>query len=235
MEYFYTPPDNIASDTLTIEGDEFAHLTHVMRKKVGDAIRVVDGCGNVFDVVIEEIRRREARCAIRARQRRLNEPRRDVTLAVALLKNGAKFDVLVEKCTELGVNAIIPLVTERTLPRHARSERWQKLALAAMKQSMRCVLPKVHEACTLQAFLASVAADGLKLLPHEKVDSPSVREVLDSSGTQSVFICIGPEGGFSDDEVELARSAGFRPATLGSRRLRTETAAIVSSALALLP
>lgn len=234
MDYFYTPPHNISSDSLVIDGDEFVHLTHVMRKHVGDALRVVDGCGNAFDVVIREIHRRTAICVIRERHHLLNEPQRYLTLAVALLKNSAKFDFLVEKCTELGVSAIVPLLTERTLPRHGRTERWQTLALAAMKQSMRCVLPKIHEVRSLKAFLTSVASDSLKLLPHEKVASPTLFDILQQFNGESVCVCIGPEGGFSDEEVELARTAGFQAVSLGRRRLRTETAAIAATTLTML-
>lgn len=229
MDYFYTPPHNISSGSLTIDGDEFAHLTHVMRKKAGDLIRVADGAGNAYDARIEEIAGRHARCRILRQHYRLHESDVDVTLAVAMLKNGSKFDFLVEKCTELGVNTIVPLRTERTIPQHARTDRWQKLALAAMKQSARCILPTVHEVQAFDLFLSSTPHSFLKIIPHEKVESPMITEALRTRDYQRVVVCIGPEGGFSDDEIAQARSAGFRPVSLGTRRLRTETAAIVAA------
>ena len=224
MEYFYTPPRNIASGTLTIDGEEFAHLTHVMRKHAGDAIRVVDGVGHAFDVTIEEMTKRSAQCSIRGTYHRLHEPHVDVTIAVGLLKNGSSFDFLVEKCTELGVNMIVPLITERTIPRHAKTDRWQKIALAAMKQSERCVLPSVKPLMPFHDFIIQDTSE-LKIIPHEKSEA---RLVVPTAA--SITICIGPEGGFTDGEIAVASDAGFTSVSLGIRRLRTETAAITAVA-----
>ncbi len=233
MESFYVPPDRISRDGCLVEGEEFSHLTHVMRRRVGDAIRIVDGAGTAYDAVIEEIGGKQARCRITARRERPGEPAIHLTLGVAILKNGANFDFLVEKTTELGVSAIVPLLTERTIPRHARPERWHKIALAAMKQSGRSVLPQVGELQTLDRFLATSAAAGVRLLPHEKTGRPSLREAL-PGGTRSVVAAVGPEGGFSESEVERAVSAGFFPVSLGPRRLRSETAALMTVGLVLL-
>ncbi len=232
MEYFYTPPELIGPTALTIAEEEFAHLTHVMRKAPGDAIRVVDGLGTAYDVTIEEISRRSARCSIRTRYVRLNEPSRNVVVAAALLKNSAKFDYLVEKATELGAAGIIPLLTERTIPRNARIDRWHKIALAAMKQSGRCYLPEVHPLTPFGDFLQKSESDSLRLIPHEKTERPRLRDLIEP-GKMPVRICIGPEGGFAEEEIQRAVSAGFIPVNLGPRRLRTETAVIVSVALAL--
>ncbi len=204
-----------------------------MRRGVGDAIRIVDGAGTAYNAVIEELGGKRARCRITARTERPGEPAIHLTLGVAILKNGANFDFLVEKATELGVSAIVPLLTERTIPRHERRERWQKIALAAMKQSGRSVLPQVGELQTLDRFLEGSAAAGARLLPHEKAGRPLLREAL-PGGTRSVAAAVGPEGGFSDSEVERAVSAGFLPVSLGPRRLRSETAALMTVGLVLL-
>ena len=232
MEYFYTSPQLISAGELTIDGDEFAHLTHVMRKRPGDTIRVVNGTGAAFDCTITEISKRTARCEITGTHLRLNESPVDVTLGVAILKNASKFDFLVEKVTELGINRIVPLLTERTIPRHAKTGRWQKLALAAMKQSCRCVLPRVEEPESLESFITSIPNAALKLIPHEKA-GPRLQDTLLHAKHPSITICIGPEGGFSDEEIDRAQGAGFLPVSLGPRRLRTETAAIVGVAAVL--
>lgn len=229
MEFFYAPPSSIHAQSLTIEGEEFAHLIHVMRKKLGDEICVVDGVGHAFDVRIEEFTKHTARCRILQRHDRLHEQRRHVVIAAAVLKNSSRYDILVEKCTELGVNALVPLQTERTFPHHAKITRWQKIALAAMKQSERCLLPTIHDLRSFRDFLSSIPATSLKLLPHEKVTAPMMNEVVRDAS--SVVVCIGPEGGFSDKEVSAARAAGFQSVSLGPRRLRTETAAIVAAAI----
>lgn len=234
MDYFTTPPHLITRTQLTIEGEEFVHLTHVMRKHVGDAIVVVDGKGSAYDVMIEAIEKSCAFCTIRAHQRMAREPEIDVTLAVGLLKNSSNFDFLVEKTVEIGVNTVIPILTGRTIPRHARTDRWQKIALAAMKQSGRCVLPEVHPLTSLNDILSSTRHGRLRLIPHEKTDTRHIADVLKPGDFTSVLICIGPEGGFTDDEIDTATRSGFVPVSLGPRRLRTETAAIVAASSVLL-
>lgn len=242
MEYFYVIPAHISPPHLTIDGEEFQHLTHVMRKQSGDEIRVVDGAGNVYDARIISIARRTAHCEITARRVMENEPRISVTLAAGILKNGARFDFLVEKATELGVRSIVPLSTERTIPQHAKTDRWQKLAIAAMKQSGRCVLPGVLPLTPFSRFISAppagveyiqpLQASPLKLIPHEKETARSLKEVL-SNGPRDTVFCIGPEGGFSDTEIEEAVQEGFVPVSLGPRRLRTETAAITALSMVL--
>ena len=231
MEYFYTPPDLVTPPVLTIEGDEFRHLSHVMRMRAGDALRVVDGAGTAFDAVITEVGRRAAVCTITASRARLHEPARAVTLAVGILKNPSRFDFLVEKGVELGVRAIVPLLTERTIARHGNIGRWQKLCIAAMKQSGRCVLPSVEPLTSFGDFIALPPRGAARFLPHEKATSPLIPPPAGSG--QEVVMCIGPEGGFSDREVQEAQEAGFTAVSLGPRRLRTETAAVAAVAAVL--
>ncbi|HTY58301.1 MAG TPA: RsmE family RNA methyltransferase [Bacteroidota bacterium] len=231
MEYFYTHPECVAPPTLTISGEEFSHMTHVMRMREGDALRVVDGAGNCYDARITSITGRSAVCTITAHHVRLHESPLGVTLAAGMLKNPSRFDYLVEKSAELGVVRIVPLLTERTIPRHAKTDRWQKLCVAAMKQSGRCVLPRVEAPVPFPEFVSGCERTPLKLIPHEQSNVPLASLAL-ARGGQAV-ICIGPEGGFSDGEVALAQGAGFQAVSLGARRLRTETAAVVASALLL--
>jgi 16S rRNA (uracil1498-N3)-methyltransferase len=231
VEYFYSPPECISTNQLTIEEDEFSHLTHVMRKNVGDSICVVDGAGMAYEVTITDIHERTAVCSIRSRRAGLNEPRTVVTLGVGLLKNSAKFDFLVEKATEIGATTIVPLITKRTIPEHAKTERWQKIALAAMKQSGRCVLPAIGQLTRFESFVSGVASADIKLIPHENAEAP-IHELLafgrSIAQPRSATICVGPEGGFTEEEVQQAKAVGFVPVCLGKRRLRTETAAIVT-------
>jgi 16S rRNA (uracil1498-N3)-methyltransferase len=170
--------------------------------------------------------RRRAECTITARHHLLNEPDRKVRVAVALLKNPSRYDMLVEKVTELGASAIIPLITERTIPSTGKTSRWQKIALGAMKQSCRCILPEVSLPVHFDTFLSYETGDSLKVIPDRSGDYPSIRTI--PVVQETVNICIGPEGGFSEDEVRKAIVAGYVPVSLGSRRLRTETAAIVA-------
>jgi 16S rRNA (uracil1498-N3)-methyltransferase len=226
MDYFYCPPDKISSASLTIDGEEFAHLVHVMRAKEGDEIRVVDGKGTAYDVRLGEIRKKMVEGTIYHVERDHHEPPVALTLAVGVLKNPSKFDFLVEKATELGVRTIIPMVTSRTLPHHAKGDRWQKLALAAMKQCGRSYLPEVRDLTAFEDVVRSAADAGAKFIAHEQpIDG--ARGVSPVGKGTSVIVLVGPEGGFTDEEILRAKNEGFVPVYLGERRLRTETAAIV--------
>ncbi len=233
-DYFYTPPDHVSPSSIIIDGEEFAHLVHVMRKKQGDEIRIVDGRGTAYDAIIEQVKKKMATCTIQAIYRDHHEPARDVAIAVGILKNPSKFDFLVEKASELGVRDIIPLRTARTIPSHAKSGRWQKLALAAMKQSGRSYLPIVHDVIAFEEMLERSRSYDLKLIAHEKEVDLFTSKIsrIEKEPRRSIAL-VGPEGGFSDDEVTAALNAGFKTVYLGERRLRTETAAIVMSYLLL--
>jgi 16S rRNA (uracil1498-N3)-methyltransferase len=229
MEYFYAPPERITSTAAILEGDERHHLVRVMRIQPGDRVRIVDGAGSAFDAVVQEISQRTAVCTITASHRLLNEPGRTVTLAVGVLKNPSRFDYLVEKTVELGVSKIVPLLTERSIRKGTKVDRWRSIALAAMKQCGRCILPSIAPPTPFDAFLLSSSADAEKIMPHEKAEAGELHIL-----GQDIIMCIGPEGGFSDSEVQRAVNAGFKPVTLGPRRLRAETAAVVATAIALL-
>lgn len=230
MDYFYCPPGKISAASLTIEGEEFAHLVHVMRAKEGDEIRVIDGKGTAYDVRLGEIKKKMVEGTIFHVERNHHEPPVELTLAVAILKNPSKFDFLVEKATELGVRTIIPMETSRTLPHHAKGDRWQKLALAAMKQSGRSYLPEVRELAPFEEVVRLGAAADAKYIAHEQpIDGAPAGASPGKEGT-SVIVLVGPEGGFTDEEILRARENGFVPLYFGERRLRTETAAIVACA-----
>ena len=233
MDFFYTPPHLITPPSLVIEGDEFSHLVHVMRKGLHDEISVVDGNGNVYDAEISTLDRRSAMCTVKGHRTFVNEPTRKVVLGAALLRHSGNFDFLVEKVTEIGVHAIVPLRTERTIPSKAKIDRWQKLALAAMKQSQRCYLPIVRQATTVRDCVESADGDSTRLLPHESTAGPLLTEAIPAEA-QKIILAIGPEGGFTQEEVLLASGHGFIVVSLGPRRLRAETAAIVATAGSLL-
>jgi len=236
MDYFYTQPEKIATTSLIIDGDEFTHLTHVMRKRVGDTIRIVDGLGTAHDAEIKEITKKTATAAILETYKNHNEHPVAITLAVGILKNPSRFDFLVEKVTELGAKEIIPLRTDRTIPSHAKVDRWQKLALAAMKQSGRSFLPMVRNTKSLDEFLNDTNSFDLKLIAHEKEEENApIRIAPSSRSASSMVILIGPEGGFSDEEVNRCVDAGYQRLYLGERRLRTETAAIVAVSKFIVP
>lgn len=230
MDYFYVPPKEIHGRIAVIRDDEFKHLTRVVRKKVGERIVLLDGEDNSYEAVIRSIAKDHAECEVLEEKPRLNEPAVEVTLAVSILRNPARFDLLVEKATELGVRAIIPIVSERTIPKREKHARLQKIALAAMKQCGRAFLPKILPLSTYDDILSRAYAYSLCLLPHEQASSaPSIVTVAnDHQECKSVLVVVGPEGGFTEKEVAAAVAGGFLTVSLGPRRLRTETAALAA-------
>ncbi|MBI3586480.1 MAG: 16S rRNA (uracil(1498)-N(3))-methyltransferase [Ignavibacteriales bacterium] len=228
MDYFFVDPKDVHGQILIIRGDEYKHLSRVLRKKTGDHIVATDGNDNCYEVVIQSFDRAGAECEILDVKQMVNEPKIDVTLAVSLLKNPARLDFLVEKATELGVRTIVPMNCERTIPKHEKHTRLEKIALAAMKQCSRSYLPKISVLTNFDALVTHADEYDLRLIPHEKTEqSQFIGAVLrHHPKAKSILIMIGPEGGFSDEELAEASNNRFIPISLGPRRLRSETAGI---------
>lgn len=229
---FFAPPSafNFGKRTVTLASDEARHLREVLRLKAGDEVQVFDGEGKEFRAAVSQARREFAELEIRDEIDAMRpESPLELTLAVALLK-GEKFDLVVQKGTELGVNQFVPLITRYADIRlrdeadgAKRVARWQRIALEAAKQSGRAVVPQV----TMPVPFESVIRDNSCLLFSER-DGQS----LDTdSKLQSVTAIIGSEGGWSDEELDQARTSGVPIVTLGGRILRSETAAIATAAL----
>ncbi len=227
MDYFYTPPSLIRSTSLVIQGEELHHLSKVLRKKVGETIIVVDGEEHAYRAVLQSISRSSAECKILETFHRFNEPNVEVKLAFALLKNPSRMDFLVEKCTELGVREFIPVHTERTIVSKVHTERLQKIALSAMKQCGRSFLPPIHSSMDFHEAVSYLKSCERKFITHEKANEMITGGGEAASGRREIVgVLIGPEGGFTDKEIQAAVESGFKAVSLGPRRLRSETAAI---------
>ncbi len=230
MDYFYAKPEDVNQNSILIKDDESKHLIRVLRKNVGDRVFVTDGLDTMYEAVIENIGKSDTRCKILALHKKFNEPDVDVTLTVSLLKNPNRFDFLVEKTTELGVRQIIPILCERTISHRDSTQRLKKIALSAMKQSGRSWLPKISQQEKFDNLIKTRSNYHLALIPHEQTSQTnSLITILNANREcKKVLIVIGPEGGFTEDEMRQASESGFIPISLGSRRLRAETAAIAS-------
>jgi len=230
QEYFYIEASSINGSFVMISGDEVKHIARVLRKEPGEMIWVADGNGHVYETMIRSIYPYGVECEILKAYPRLHEPEVEITLAVGLLKNPSRMDWIIEKGTELGVSHFIPLLTKYTIPQSAKEERWRNIALAAMKQCGRCVLPKIFPPTKLKNALEYAASSEVKLIPFEKTEHMLfIGEIMKRHTPKSAIIFIGPEGGFSDDEIAAAEQAGCIQVSLGPRRLRTETAAVVAA------
>jgi 16S rRNA (uracil1498-N3)-methyltransferase len=216
-----------------ISGSDVHYLRHVLRMKVGDEIELLDGTGKVYRSRITALEKEKVVCKIIASSQAESEPKVKVTLAQALPK-ASKMDFIIEKCTELGVYKIIPLLTERTVARGVKLARWRKLAKEAAEQSGRAIIPEIAALSDFKEILKMKDHFDLALIPWELEKEKSLKSILTISPShhlQSILLLIGPEGGFSHSEVDQAKAAGFIPVSLGKRILRAETAGMAALAM----
>jgi 16S rRNA (uracil1498-N3)-methyltransferase len=231
MSRFYVPTPQIEKGMLRVEGNEVKHIRRVLRLKAGDEIIVFDSLGKEYEGTIIE----ETTSSVVIKIQNIFLSKRDspldVTLAQSLLK-GEKMDYLIQKATELGVKEIIPFFSSRSVPlleksgRLKRHHRWGRIAIEASKQCGRGVVPKIEPLQDYSEMLQIASPGSLRLILWEREGGP-LKEVLERSKEKTrIFFIIGPEGGFSQEEVEEAKRAGFIPVTLGRRILRAETASL---------
>jgi 16S rRNA (uracil1498-N3)-methyltransferase len=240
---FYAPLSAFDSSLtrITLASDEARHLREVLRLKVGDEVYVFNGAGKEFQCRVEETRRDAAHLlVVREVDAARPESPLHLTLAVALLK-GEKFDLVVQKATELGVTVIVPVVTKLADIRLRdesdvlkRMTRWQRIALEAAKQSGRAIVPDISTPVAFAALvLEAVAKPQSNCLMFSERDGQSLTEtkkLLTAKATRLTAL-VGSEGGWTDEEIMIARDAGWRIITLGGRTLRAETAAIAVAVL----
>ena len=214
-----------------IEGETAHHLSRVLRAEAGQLYELSDGT-RVRLGRIESVTRDRVAFAL-LEELPTNQPSLDVTLLLAVVKFDA-FEWAIEKATELGVTAIVPLAaarSEKALLAAApkRAERWKKILLEASQQSRRVRLPSLGDAATPESAFAS-CKEGMRVMLSERADAPPMRTVLGGQRAKKATLVIGPEGGWTDPELEAARRSGFNEASLGKLILRTETAVVAALA-----
>ena len=237
MARFFLPSKLIHDKRGTIAGQELEHLRRVLRLKPGDRITVFDDIGWEHEAVIRSLAAAQGEIEILSSSQAVRESTLQITLAAGLTK-GDKFDFVVEKATELGAQTIVPFTSTYAVPKlderriATRTERWRKIALSAAKQCGRTMVPQVLPLCSFQEVVKQPAEQGVKLLFWEKETERSLAAVYESHRkAATVTVVIGPEGGFSAAEAELAQAHGFVLVRLGRRILRAETAALTTLSL----
>lgn len=233
MPRFFVSPEQVRSGRVTITGPDVIHIVKVLRLGPGDTLTVLDGRGKVYEAVIVQTGREAVICAVVSESYAGGPSPVRITLVQGLPK-GDKMDLIVQKATELGVYRLIPLVCERSVVKltgdkpHRRRERWQRIAIEAAKQCRRPDVPEVLPPTQWEDILAGIPDNTTAVIPWEEENLESLKKFLGEGGSRGDFyVFIGPEGGFTLAEIELARSHGIRPVTLGPRILRTETAGLV--------
>lgn len=224
MIQFYAP-DIESTGILPVE--DSLHCVRVLRHRNCDLITVIDGKGHRFTCRILDADPRATAVEIEATEYLPTHWGNNITLAVAPTKNMDRMEWMVEKAVEIGVNRIVPVLCDHSERRVLKAERLRKIAVSAMKQSLKTTLPEVAELTPLRDFLNEPHA-GMKFMGYCDKNYPLLKLVHGYKGDTDVTILIGPEGDFSPEEVAMAVKAGFIPVTFGNSRLRTETAAIVA-------
>jgi 16S rRNA (uracil1498-N3)-methyltransferase len=234
MARFFLPQVNIHEGRGVVHGQELTHLMKVLRLRAGDLVTVFDNSGWEHEAVIETLTSERGELKIVESHPTGREPSLPITLAVALTK-GQKLDWVIEKATELGVSTIIPFSSNYTVPKldkdkiDKRLERWRKIAVSAAKQCGRSRIPEVRSLCSFENFVREPWPETLRLIFWENETEQSLRELFGKyRETKSVLLAVGPEGGFSKREVELANAQGFQSVHMGRRILRAETAALAA-------
>lgn len=220
---FYIDPDKVNGDTFELDREESLHASRVLRLKPNDEIYLLDGTGTGFHALINSVVHDRVSGVIREKKHGLGENRISIILAPAMIKRD-RFEILLEKATELGVNEIHPLVLDRCVKKTINTNRCQKIVTASAKQCRRSRFPVVKDPKDLETWINTINGPCIAgSLNGEKTISQ-----LNLGVGQPIHIIIGPEGDFSDQEIKKMKKAGVQFYSLGERRLRAETAALAT-------
>ncbi len=223
MQLFYEP------DILTNQGflnpEESNHCVKVLRHKAGDTLQILDGKGNLFDALLQEASHKKCKIKIISSQSE-PQPSSICHIAIAPTKSNDRTEWFIEKATEIGIEMITPIFCKNSERKIVKPERLEKVITSAVKQSVSLWRPQLNEAKSFSDFVHE-DFDGDKFIAHcLKEDEQHLQDACTKG--KNTLVLIGPEGDFTSEEVEMALQNGFRPISLGKKRLRTETAALMA-------
>ena len=225
MQLFYNPTISDASDFFSFDKEESKHIIKVLRKKDTDILFVTNGLGFLFETEITLASDTKCTVKIISVQQPI-PPKYYLHLAVAPTKMNDRYEWFLEKATELGISEITPIICDHSERKQIKTDRFDKIIQSAMKQSNQFYLPKLNEPVAFKDFM-KIKNNGLQLIAHcEETNKKSLKDVIKLN--ENATILIGPEGDFSEKEIQLAIENNYIPVSLGNTRLRTETAAIVA-------
>ena len=225
MQLFYNPNINETTTSFSFDKEESKHIIKVLRKKDTDILFVTNGLGFLFKTEITLAS--DTKCTVEIVSIEKREASKfHLHLAVAPTKMNDRYEWFLEKATEIGVHEITPIICDRSERKVINQERFEKILLTAMKQANMLFLPKLNAAKTFKEFIKD-KSEGMQLIAHcEETEKKSLKSVLKPN--TNLTLLIGPEGDFSEKEIQLALENNYAPISLGNTRLRTETAAIVA-------
>lgn len=229
---FFVAPDSIRGDAVFFSAAQAHQLRAVLRMRAGQEILVLDNRGGEYRVALRNVLPERAHGEIIERRAARGEPATQIYLYQALLK-AAKLEWVLQKGTEVGIAAFTPIRTARAVTHGASQQkfaRWMQIVTEAAEQAGRGKIPRLQTLQALDAALAAAQTDGGKIfILWENETAWDLRRALDDAPTQTIHLFVGPEGGWSASEIEMAQAYGARSVTLGPRILRAETAAIVAA------
>jgi 16S rRNA (uracil1498-N3)-methyltransferase len=226
LPFFYIP--QLDATEIMLNEDTSKHITGVLRMKVGAELLLTDGNGTKATAVITDDHRKRCLVHVNAVEREAEETA-TICIAISLVKNTTRFEWFLEKATEIGVGEIIPLLCERTERTGFRHDRMNNILISAMLQSQQSRLPKLHEPTAFNDVITKSYAR--KFVAHCGPEQKQSLHAALKKLNENAVILIGPEGDFTQQEIEQALQQDFLPVTLGNTRLRTETAGIVAATL----
>jgi 16S rRNA (uracil1498-N3)-methyltransferase len=235
VQRFFVPPECIVEDNVTLPAEVASQLSRVLRARLGDEIVVLDNTGMEYLIKLDAVYKDSASGTVIGKSQSYGEPYVAITIYQGILK-ADRFEYVLQKGSELGITSFVPMNCHRTIsqnsPSPSRYTRWRKIITEAAEQSGRGRLPVLHEVIDFDS--ACEKTTGVSLIPWEEERAISLKSSLTdwasaAEAPSSINIIIGPEGGFTADEVELAKKNGITPITLGHRILRAETAGLVTA------
>jgi 16S rRNA (uracil1498-N3)-methyltransferase len=246
MYHFFVAPETLQSDPVVLTGQPAHRIGRVLRMQPGDRVLLLDNAGWAYETQLTRFESDRVEGRVVRRILATGEPRAKITLYQAMLK-GHSFELVLEKCTEVGVVEFVPLLCERCVVgglagvEERRLQRWERIVRGAAEQARRGRVPRLAPVTMWSLACQRARRTGLSLLPWEEATKPSLHEVLEgrSAGGEvvarqsrpySISLFIGPEGGLTAEEVQVARNSGVQVVTLGPRILRAETAGLVAAA-----
>jgi 16S rRNA (uracil1498-N3)-methyltransferase len=228
MQLFYIP--QIVGNSVTLPEEESKHCIRVLRMVKGDTLELVDGKGNLYHCSVSDDNAKRCTVIINNIEPEFGKRSFKLHIAIAPTKNIERIEWFLEKCTEIGIDEITPILCERSERKNINQERLERVMIAAMKQSVKAYLPKLNSLTPIDKLLQN-ATESTKLIAYcgnfQIIHAKSLIET-----GKSVLFLIGPEGDFSPSEIEKAVKNGFKVVGLGSSRLRTETAGVLACTLA---
>ena len=218
MDLFYSK-FNATNKLITINEIDSKHITRSFRKNIGDLVRITNGEGLLCKAQIVE---KGKNIKVKVISRIIHEPDKlSIHVAISPLKNISRFEWFVEKATELGISQITPVISRYSEKKKINKERLERIITSSIKQSNQFFLPKINPVTTFSSFI--INNDEEKIMANLRTENKLKKELFTNN---SICIIIGPEGGFSDEEINLAKEKKIKEITLGNNRLRSETAAI---------